>query len=237
MIEDPLKELYKFNHVPCIIFCGAPGVGKTSTVKKLLDKYPDCEFSVSGTNRGPRGNEIHGKDYWFYKPEEFMQRLRSHQFMENVDEERSSSGSRYGTLVRVMLEILKKGKIPALDVDLNGGIDCKKIFPKSLLFYLYSSSEVREGRMLKRFLEKEGREPNEKEYENIRERIQRGETEYAISETGVYGSFINKRIKNEEITEDQLFKIADADIMKIIKKHRKYIKSKPAMSISELSGI
>ena len=56
-----------------IIFSAPSGSGKTTIVRELLQRYPQFEFSVSATCRAPRGQEQHGRDYYFLTPEAFMQ--------------------------------------------------------------------------------------------------------------------------------------------------------------------
>mgnify|MGYP003297151769 CR=1 FL=1 len=50
-----------------IIFSAPSGAGKSTIVGHLLKKYQFLEFSVSATSRAPRGQEEHGKDYYFFK--------------------------------------------------------------------------------------------------------------------------------------------------------------------------
>ena len=54
-----------------IIFSAPSGSGKTTLVKHCLQKFPQLQFSVSATTRALRGEEIHGKDYFFLSVEEF----------------------------------------------------------------------------------------------------------------------------------------------------------------------
>lgn len=48
-----------------IIFSAPSGAGKSTIVNYLLKKNWGLEFSVSATCRAPRGNEQHGKEYYF----------------------------------------------------------------------------------------------------------------------------------------------------------------------------
>jgi guanylate kinase len=51
---------------------GPSGVGKSTLIKSLTDKYPDkFGFSVSYTTRASREGEVHGKNYYFISKEEF----------------------------------------------------------------------------------------------------------------------------------------------------------------------
>ena len=49
-----------------IIFSAPSGSGKSTIVNYLLAKDFGLEFSVSATCRAPRGEEKHGKEYYFF---------------------------------------------------------------------------------------------------------------------------------------------------------------------------
>ncbi|MFC2441532.1 MAG: guanylate kinase, partial [Capnocytophaga ochracea] len=49
-----------------IIFSAPSGSGKTTIVRHLLSlKKLNLAFSISATSRTPRGEEQHGKEYYF----------------------------------------------------------------------------------------------------------------------------------------------------------------------------
>ena len=56
-----------------LVFSAPSGSGKTTIVRHLLAQ-PDLnlEFSISATSREPRGEEVHGKDYYFISLEDFI---------------------------------------------------------------------------------------------------------------------------------------------------------------------
>jgi len=65
-----------------VIFSAPSGSGKTTLVKHCLEVFPSLEFSISATTREPRGSEVHGKDYYFFSPEEFRQKISEDAFVE-----------------------------------------------------------------------------------------------------------------------------------------------------------
>ena len=78
------------------IFCAPSGSGKSTMVKHLLTQHPDLfELSVSCTTRPPRGQEVHGKEYYFISVEEFQKRIENNDFIEF---EQVYEGLYYGTL-------------------------------------------------------------------------------------------------------------------------------------------
>jgi guanylate kinase len=106
-----------------IIFSAPSGAGKTTIVHHLLSKIPQLEFSISATTRKPRGDEKHGRDYYFISKEEFLHRIAKKQF---VEFEEVYSGTFYGTLRTEIERIWKKGKIVIFDIDVEGGLHLKR---------------------------------------------------------------------------------------------------------------
>ena|ERR1700761_843008 len=106
-----------------IIFSAPSGAGKTTIVHHLLSKIPDLEFSISATTRQPRGEEQHGKDYYFISKEEFLHRIAKKQF---VEFEEVYSGTFYGTLRTEIERIWKTGKTVIFDIDVEGGLHLKR---------------------------------------------------------------------------------------------------------------
>ena len=79
-----------------IILCAPSGSGKSTMVRHLLETYPGkYELSISATTRAPRGQEQHGKEYYFISLQEFEQHIRNNDF---VEYEQVYEGLYYGTL-------------------------------------------------------------------------------------------------------------------------------------------
>ena len=107
------------------IFCAPSGSGKSTMVNHLLTKHPNLfELSVSCTTRAPRGQEVHGREYYFISPEEFQQRIQNDEFIEY---EQVYEGLYYGTLKQEIARIEAAGKQVLFDVDVKGGINLKHI--------------------------------------------------------------------------------------------------------------
>ncbi len=107
------------------IFCAPSGSGKSTMVNYLLTRHPNLfELSVSCTTRAPRGQEVHGREYYFISPEEFQQRIQNDEFIEY---EQVYEGLYYGTLKQEIARIEAAGKQVLFDVDVKGGINLKHI--------------------------------------------------------------------------------------------------------------
>ncbi len=108
-----------------IIFSAPSGSGKSTIVRHILELYPDMEFSVSATSRPPRGEEVHGREYYFISNEEFSRRVEAGEF---VEWEQVYAGRCYGTLKSEIERIWAKGHVVIFDVDVKGGVNLKNYF-------------------------------------------------------------------------------------------------------------
>lgn len=108
-----------------VIFSAPSGSGKTTIVHRLLECYPQFEFSISATSRAPRGAERDGVDYYFLSQEAFAAAVAEGRF---VEWEEVYKGTCYGTLRSEVERIWQKGHVIVFDVDVLGGINLKRIF-------------------------------------------------------------------------------------------------------------
>ena len=107
------------------IFCAPSGSGKSTMVKHLLTMHPNLfELSVSCTTRPPRGQEVHGREYYFITVEEFQKRIENDDFIEY---EQVYDGLYYGTLKEEIARIEAAGHQVLFDVDVKGGLNLKRI--------------------------------------------------------------------------------------------------------------
>lgn len=107
------------------IFCAPSGSGKSTMVHHLLTEHPGLfELSVSCTTRAPRGQEVHGREYYFITVNEFQERIDKGDFIEY---EQVYDGLYYGTLREEIERIEAAGKQVLFDVDVKGGINLKRI--------------------------------------------------------------------------------------------------------------
>jgi guanylate kinase len=134
-----------------IIFAAPSGSGKTTIINNLLKTFPKLEFSVSATNRNPRGNETDGINYYFLSPEEFKDKVSNEEFLEW---EEVYGGTMYGTLLSEIERICKSGKVALFDLDVKGALKVKKKFKNAfLIFILPPSLEILKDRLEKRATE------------------------------------------------------------------------------------
>ena len=113
-----------------LIITAPSGAGKTSITHHLMQTFPQLAFSVSAATRQARGNEQHGKDYYFISSVDFKQHIQQNEF---VEWEMVYEGKYYGTLKSELQRIWDAGKIPVLDIDVKGAIHVKQQYPVSAL--------------------------------------------------------------------------------------------------------
>ncbi len=155
-----------------IIFSAPSGSGKSTIVSALLARIGNLEFSISATSRAPRGEEQHGREYYFLTGDEFLHRVERGHF---VEWEEVYAGTHYGTLRSEVERIWAKGNVIVFDIDVKGGLNLKRQFGGDALsiFIMPPSIEELERRLLKRDTESP---------ETIRKRIGRAELELSFAD-------------------------------------------------------
>ena len=125
-----------------IVFSAPSGSGKTTIVRYLLAQEElKLDFSISATSREPRGNEVHGKDYYFLSLEDFKKKIKNDEFLEWEEVYRDNF---YGTLKSEVERIWAKGKNVIFDIDVVGGLDIKNIYPEKTLAVFVKPPSIEE---------------------------------------------------------------------------------------------
>ena len=155
-----------------IIFSAPSGSGKSTIVNYLLSRGLGLEFSISATCRSPRGEERHGKEYYFFSTDEFRQKIDKDDFLEW---EQVYPGCYYGTLKSELERIWAKGHTVVFDVDVVGGVNIKKIFGEQALSIFVQAPSVE---VLRQRLESRGTDSAEK----IEERVAKAEYEMTFAD-------------------------------------------------------
>ena len=123
------------------------GAGKSSLVKALLELDSHVQPSVSHTTRAPRGQEKHGREYFFVSEQEFDAMVQADAFVEwaNVH------NHRYGTSKKAIEERMLQGADVILEIDFQGAIQIKRVFANAIsIFILPPSWEELRSRLERR---------------------------------------------------------------------------------------
>ncbi len=112
------------------------GAGKSSLVKALLELDSRVQPSVSHTTRPPRGQEKHGREYFFVSDQEFDAMVLGDAFVEwaHVHERR------YGTSKKAIEDRIALGADVILEIDFQGALQIKKIFANAVLIFVLPPS-------------------------------------------------------------------------------------------------
>jgi guanylate kinase len=123
---------------PGNLFCvAAPsGAGKSSLVKALLELDSRLAVSISHTTRKPRGQEVHGREYWFTDIDEFKAMVERGEFFEWAE----VHGNLYGTSRKAIEERLMNGEDMVLEIDWQGAKNIKKLFRHAVLIFILPPS-------------------------------------------------------------------------------------------------
>ena len=112
------------------------GAGKSSLVKALLELDARLAVSVSHTTRAPRGQEQHGREYWFVDEPAFRAMAARDEFLEWAE----VHGHLYGTSRTAIRQRLAAGDDVVLEVDWQGALQIKRIFAHAVLIFILPPS-------------------------------------------------------------------------------------------------
>ena len=112
------------------------GAGKSSLVRALREFDARVYPSVSHTTRAPRGQEKHGREYYFVSDAEFDAMAANNGFVEwaNVH------SRRYGTAKKSLEERIQSGTDVLLEIDYQGALQVKNAFPNAVLIFILPPS-------------------------------------------------------------------------------------------------
>ena len=130
------------------VLSGFSGAGKGTIMKHLLEEYPGrYNLSISATTRNRRIGEEDGREYFFKTREEFEEMIKNDELLEYAE----FSGNYYGTPKEYVNRLVDEGRDVLLEIEVNGALQVRKIFPDSvLLFVTPPSAEALKSRLVGR---------------------------------------------------------------------------------------
>jgi guanylate kinase len=112
------------------------GAGKSSLVKALQELDSRVHPSVSHTTRPPRGQEKHGREYFFVSEAEFDAMVAADGFVEWAH----VHGRRYGTSKKMIEDRIAQGADVILEIDWQGALQIRKVFANAVLIFILPPS-------------------------------------------------------------------------------------------------
>ena len=116
-----------------IVFSGFSGSGKGTVMKELMNRYEEYyALSISATTRQPRDREADGREYFFKTREEFEKMIEKNELIEYA----LYVENYYGTPKAYVEEQLEAGKDVILEIEIQGALKIKELFPDTLLMFV-----------------------------------------------------------------------------------------------------
>ncbi|GAB4397039.1 MAG: guanylate kinase [Rhodoferax sp.] len=112
------------------------GAGKSSLVKALLELDGRVQLSVSHTTRAPRGQEKHGREYFFVSEAEFDAMVAADAFIEWAH----VHNHRYGTSKKAIEDRMRSGADVVLEIDYQGALQIKRLFVNAVTIFILPPS-------------------------------------------------------------------------------------------------
>ncbi len=112
------------------------GAGKSSLVNALMELDSHVHPTVSHTTRAPRGQEKHGREYFFASDQEFDAMVLGDAFVEWAH----VHGQRYGTSKKMIEERMAQGADVILEIDYQGALQIQKMYANAVLIFILPPS-------------------------------------------------------------------------------------------------
>jgi len=118
------------------VIAAPSGAGKSSLVRALREEDERLQPSISHTTRAPRGQEVHGREYYFVSPTEFDALIQADAFVEwaHVHQQR------YGTSKQAIADQMAKGVDIVLEIDYQGALSIRKLFANASTIFILPPS-------------------------------------------------------------------------------------------------
>ncbi|MEG0379983.1 MAG: guanylate kinase, partial [Eubacterium sp.] len=105
-----------------IVMSGPSGAGKGTVCRIVSKNRPEIRLSVSETTRGPRNNEVAGKDYFYVTEEAFEAGIKENRYLEYA----TVYENYYGTPKEYVEKLLNQGYDVILEIDIQGAAKVRK---------------------------------------------------------------------------------------------------------------
>ena len=146
--KSPTPDPFHHEQPPLLVVISGPsGVGKDSVVQRMKERGFPVHFVVTATDRPPRPNEVHGRDYYFYTTAEFEQLIARGELLEHA----RVYDELYGTPLEPVARARRQGIKLLLNIDPQGARSLQQQgVPARYIFVMPPSLEVLRQRLVGR---------------------------------------------------------------------------------------
>lgn len=120
------------------VISGPSGVGKSSILRRVLERDPRLGFSVSHTTRSARPGEVDGEDYRFVDESEFRRMVEEDAFLEWAQYQ----GRLYGTSRAAVNEPTAAGIDLLLEVEVQGAAQLRERLRDAVTVFVLPPSSL-----------------------------------------------------------------------------------------------
>lgn len=118
------------------VLSGPSGTGKGTVCKEVLEREDNLTISVSATTREKRVGEVDGKTYHYVTKDDFESMIDKGDMLEYA----LYNGNYYGTPRASIDELLDNGRDVLLEIEPQGALQVKKLYPEAVLVFLVPPS-------------------------------------------------------------------------------------------------
>lgn len=115
------------------VLAGPTAVGKGTVAAYVRDHFPQVWLSISATTRPPRPGEVDGVHYLFMDQARFDELVAAGEFLEHAVVHGRAS---YGTPRQPVEQARAQGRLPLLEIDLQGARQVRAAMPDAHLVFL-----------------------------------------------------------------------------------------------------
>ena len=146
-LETPGTVSHATSRGTLFVVSSPSGGGKGTIIRHVLEDVGNLSYSVSYTTRGPRANEVNGREYFFVDVPAFEEMVAGGEFLEWA----CVHGNLYGTAKSQVIEETNAGADIILEVDVQGAASVRQLLMDSVsIFILPPSYEVLKQRLITR---------------------------------------------------------------------------------------
>jgi guanylate kinase len=187
--------------VDAIVISGPSGVGKGTIIGRLMKDRPNTyAFCVSHTSRKARDGEVNGVNYHFASFDDMAKMNAEGKFLEMC----TVHGNSYGTSKAALDAVHQSGKVPIVEIDVQGAQKMKTQQGNLNIFYMFIAAPS----MAELKARLTGRGTDTEEKAKVRLETAEAEMKFMEANKGFFDKvFVNADLEKTLVTISRTFKL------------------------------